>query len=133
MKLRAARLRIKKKSRNESTEGQIHLDPRYVCLIDAGRFAQIAFSFGALGRKQMTAGGMPAQNLSRAGDLESLRDGLASFTAGNRLWHKSRKIGANSCFSTAFRYELRSSQQTPRIHFLSRNIVTDGTRATGSP
>ena len=102
MKLRAACPWIKKKSRNESTERQIHLDPRYVCLIDEGRFAQIAFPFGALGRKQMTAGGMPSQNLSRAGDLESLRDGLAGFTARNRLRHKRRKIAANLFFSTAF-------------------------------
>src|SRR2546423_774751 len=37
------------------TERQVHLDPRLVCLVDAGRFRHQAFALGALGRKQMAA------------------------------------------------------------------------------
>ena len=73
-------------------ERHVRLDPRFVGLMDDSGFGHEAFALRAFGRKQMAPGGMLTQNLARGGDFEALRDGFARFAAGNRLWHKARKI-----------------------------------------
>ena len=50
----------------------------------------------------MPAGGVLAQDFACGGDLEPLRDGLAGFTARDRLWHKARKITQSAQVTTAF-------------------------------
>ena len=73
-------------------ERHVRLDPRFVGLMDDSGFGHEPFALRAFGGKQMAARRMLAEHLACGGDLEPLRDGFPRFAAGNRLWHKARKI-----------------------------------------
>ena len=50
----------------------------------------------------MPAGSVLAANLPGAGDLEPFRNGFPGLAAGDRLWHKARKITQLARVTTAF-------------------------------
>src|SRR5438045_50965 len=89
-------------SRSALRERHVHLDPRFVGLVDRGGLGHVPFALGALRRKQMAAGRMLASHFSGRGDLEPLGDGFPGLATRNRLWHKARKITHPGRVTTAF-------------------------------
>jgi len=65
------------------TEREIRFDPRFVCLVHTRHFAEVPSAFGVLSGKQMTPGGLRAQNFSAGGYLKPLCDCFARFAARN--------------------------------------------------
>ena len=76
-------------------EGKIRFNPFYVRGMDDGRFCQMPFAFGILGRHKMAAGRMRAQHLARSSNLEPFGDGFSRFAARDWLRHKARKISTS--------------------------------------
>ena len=83
-------------------ERHVQLDPGRIGLVHLGGLGHVAFALGALRGKQVTPGGMLPPHFSRPGDLEPLRDGFPGLAAGNRFWHKARKIAQGCRLTTGF-------------------------------
>src|SRR6266576_1472662 len=66
-------------SLSDLTKGQVRLDPRDIGVVDPSAFGQLPFPFRVFRRHQMAARRLRAQNFSRAGDFESLGNGLLRF------------------------------------------------------